>query len=101
MDKKMYINGEWVTSINKKTKKVLNPANREKVGIVPDGEKEDTINSIEAADKAFREWSKFTAEKRGKLLLKAYDIVMSQIDKIAEILTMEQGKPLDEAKGEI
>src|SRR5699024_3288799 len=46
-------------------------------------------------------WSNLTASNRGDLLRKAYEILVEETDKIAEILTMEQGKPLAEAKGEV
>src|SRR5699024_11759877 len=101
MEKKMYINGKWIDSSDKKETKVFNPADGSVVGSVPEGTKNDDTKAIDAADTAFYTWSNLTASNRGDLLRKAYDILVEETDKIAEILTMEQGKPLAEAKGEV
>lgn len=101
MHRKMYINGEWVESVNGEYTKVLNPANKNIVGSVPAGRREDAAQAIDAADVAFETWSTLTASERGDLLFKAYEVLVNRTDEIAEILTSEQGKPLNEAKGEV
>src|SRR5699024_2776480 len=101
MNKKMYINGDWIESISGKRQKIQDPADSSIVGSVPEGNKKDVSKAINAASDAFKSWSEMTALKRGELLRKAYDILINRTDELAKILTMEQGKPLSEAEGEI
>ena len=96
---KCYLNGTWVSS-NKKIK-VISPATGELIAEVPDFGKKETAEAIDAAEIAFKTWSKFTAHERSKILKKWYDLVIDNQDDLATIMTAEQGKPLSEAKGEI
>lgn len=96
---KCYVNGAWVSS-DKKIK-VINPATGDLIAEVPNFGKKETINAIDAAEFAFKSWSKFTAHERSKILKKWYDLVIDNQDDLATIMTAEQGKPLSEAKGEI
>ncbi|MGD9847342.1 MAG: NAD-dependent succinate-semialdehyde dehydrogenase, partial [Variibacter sp.] len=83
-----------------KTLEVLSPATGEPVGKVAHADKADLDRALAAADKAFHVWSKTSAHERYKIMRKAADILRTRIDQIAPIMTMEQGKPLAEAKGE-
>lgn len=94
-----YINGEWVHTENSFL--VFNPYNNETITSVADCNQEDTEAAIIAADKAFKIWSGYTANKRSRILLNWYQLILNNIDDLAHILTVEQGKPLAEAKGEI
>jgi len=96
---KCYINGVWVGS--KKSFKVINPATEQLILEVPDFGKKETAQAIDAAELAFKSWSRFTAHERSKILKKWFDLVIENQDDLATIMTAEQGKPLAEAKGEI
>lgn len=95
----MYIGGQWTES--DKTIDVINPATREVVGKVPFGGGEQAKLAVDAAYEAYRIWSKTTAEERSKLLKKWHQLIEANTDALARIMTMEQGKPLKEAIGEI
>lgn len=94
-----FINGEWVKG--SKTFTVDNPANGEVVANVADLGAEETQRAVEAAYAAFPAWKKMLAKDRQKLLRKWSDLIVANVDALAALLTLEQGKPLAEAKGEI
>lgn len=96
-----YINGEWRDSKNGKSIEVNNPFSKEIVGRVPDMRGEECVEAIDAAYTAFKEWKNYSATERGQILRRWYELQMENIDDLAKILTIEQGKPLAEAKGEI
>jgi succinate-semialdehyde dehydrogenase/glutarate-semialdehyde dehydrogenase len=95
------IGGEWVQADSGKTLDVTNPATTLTIGTVPKSGKAETRRAIEAAEKAFVTWKKTTANERSKLLRKLHDLILENQDALAELLTMEQGKSLAEAKGEV
>lgn len=99
LKEKCYIDGEWVGG--KATFPVFNPSNGETIGHVPKFGKEETKNAIQAAHAAFPKWRSKTAKERSALLRKWYDLIMANVDHLANILTLEQGKPVAEAQGEI
>jgi len=96
-----YINGRFVSAIDKKTFPVYNPYNGEKIAEVADCGVKDTNIAIEKAAVAFQSWRQLTGTERGVILRRWYELQMENIEDLATILTMEQGKPLNEAKGEI
>lgn len=96
-----YIDGQWVDANSKATFEVLNPADSSVVGSVPKMGKEETQAAIDAAEKAFPAWAKTSAKARGKILRKWADLMMEHADALAALMTIEQGKPLAESKGEI
>lgn len=100
MEKRLYINGIWSGDDLRKIK-VKNPATGELVGTVPNGGKKETRAAIDAAYTAFPEWSKLTAYDRAGYLEKLYDLMIESSDKLATLMTLEMGKPLNEAKGEV
>lgn len=94
-----YINGQWQTSNNKFD--VTNPANNELVVQVTNAGIKETEDAVLAAKDALKEWKNTPASKRAKLLMKWFELMALHHDDLATILTVEQGKPLAEAKGEI
>jgi succinate-semialdehyde dehydrogenase/glutarate-semialdehyde dehydrogenase len=96
-----FINGEWVNAANHATHDVINPATREKLGVVPDMGVAETRRAIEAASAAFPAWAAKTAKDRAIILRRWFDLMMANQDDLALIMTAEQGKPLAESKGEI
>ncbi|MBA7571084.1 Succinate-semialdehyde dehydrogenase [NADP(+)] GabD [subsurface metagenome] len=96
----MIINGKKVFD-SKDTMQVINPATEEVMGEVPVANKEDIDKTIDIAQKSFLNWSRENPRTRSKILHAAAERVREEAEKIAEILTLEQGKPLKEARGEI
>ncbi|MFY0673920.1 MAG: NAD-dependent succinate-semialdehyde dehydrogenase [Bacteroidia bacterium] len=96
-----YINGKWANAASNQEFEVINPFNGEHLAHVPDMDGTDTKKVIDAANEAFKSWKKVPAGKRSKILRKWYDLQLENADDLARILTLEQGKPLAEAKGEI
>ena len=99
-DTQLFLNGEWRDSLSKETLEIINPATEEVIGKVSHARKEDLDLALKGAENAFNEWKHVSAYDRSKILRKAADIVRSRVDKIATLMTLEQGKPLAEAKGE-
>ena len=96
----LYVDGAWCKPARGKSDKVLNPATGEAIGAVPIVDTGDLDRALEAAQKGFNAWRKVAAHDRYKLMRKSADIFRSRADQVAEIMTLEQGKPLAEAKGE-
>ena len=93
-----FIGGKWVKSLSEETLAVDNPASQETIGVVPKCGAEETKQAIDSANLAFKSWKSKTAKERSIILKKWHDL---NIDDLAHIMTVEQGKPLAEAKGEI
>ena len=96
-----YIDGKWVNSSNNETIEVNNPATLEIVGNVPKCESEETKIAIEAANNSWKNWKWKTAKERSIILRKWFDLIMSNQEDLAQIMTVEQGKPINESRGEI
>ena len=99
LDGNAYINGEWLYKPERF--KVYDPSNGEVVGHVTDCNADDCERAIKAASDAFPVWSETTAAKRGALLMTWHQKIKENVDLLAHLLTLEQGKILSEAKGEI
>lgn len=96
-----YINGEWRDADNKQLVDVYNPATEELLGGVPNMGQTETQLAISAAEKALPKWRALTAKQRGAYLRAWFELIMANQDDLARLMTLEQGKPLNEAKGEI
>ncbi|MBX6425841.1 MAG: NAD-dependent succinate-semialdehyde dehydrogenase [Variibacter sp.] len=97
-DTSLFIDGVWGPSASGRTIPVLNPATGEPVGKVAHADKADLDRALKAAHKGFQVWKKMSAFERYKIMRKAADIVRARVDDIARIMTIEQGKPVGEAK---
>lgn len=95
-----YIDGQWVAESGQ-TQTVTNPSTGEVIGEIPMFGEQQAEQSVAAAQAAFELWKKTTADHRADVLRRWYELMMVNIDDLAAILTMEQGKPFTEAKGEI
>src|ERR1700761_3450233 len=100
-DVQLFINGSWTPAAGGRTIDVVNPATGEKIGTVPHAAISDLDRALAAAEKGFAVWRKVSAFDRSKVMRKAADILRERADSIARLLTMEQGKPLAEAKMEV
>lgn len=98
---KNYINGEWVESKTTKYEDVYNPATKEVIARVPLSTKEDVEAATEAASKAFKKWSNVPVSRRSSILFKYQQLLTEQKEELARILTIENGKALSEARGEV
>jgi succinate-semialdehyde dehydrogenase / glutarate-semialdehyde dehydrogenase len=97
----LYINGQFVDSISAKRLKVINPATEEAFAEVAQGGQADAAKAIDAASAAMPAWMKLTAYDRAKILKKTAELIRERADQFAKDMTMEQGKPLVESKGEV
>ncbi|MFT8318535.1 MAG: NAD-dependent succinate-semialdehyde dehydrogenase [Sporolactobacillus sp.] len=97
----LFIGGEWVNAISGETSPVVNPATGEVIAEVAYGNAADTEKAIEAAQQAFPAWAQLAVDKRVAILRRMADSVIAHADELAKIMTIEQGKPLAQAKGEV
>ncbi|XP_031119191.1 succinate-semialdehyde dehydrogenase, mitochondrial [Ipomoea triloba] len=95
------IGGKWVDAHDGSTIEVYNPATGEVITDVPCMGKKETNDAIASASNAFHSWSKVTAAERSKCLRKWFDLLMIHKEELGQLMTLEQGKPLKEAIGEV
>ncbi|MDA5563711.1 NAD-dependent succinate-semialdehyde dehydrogenase [Cobetia sp. MMG027] len=96
-----YIDGGWVAADSGEQIEVDNPATGEIIGRVPRLGYAETERAIEAAQNAFADWKETPALERADILMKWYALMQEHKDDLAQIMTLEQGKPLAESAGEI
>ena len=96
-----YIDGAWVDADDQATIAVRNPADGQQIGTVPKMGAAETRRAIEAANAALPAWRAKTAKERAAILRKWYDLMMQHQEDLAILMTVEQGKPLAESRGEI
>ncbi|WP_191085476.1 NAD-dependent succinate-semialdehyde dehydrogenase [Roseococcus microcysteis] len=97
----LHIAGQWRGGEGGKTIDVLNPASEEVVGTVAHASQRDLDAALEAAERGFATWRKVSPYERAKTMRKAADLLRSRADAIARLMTLEQGKPVAEAKMEV
>ncbi|MCG8636010.1 MAG: CoA-acylating methylmalonate-semialdehyde dehydrogenase [Desulfobacterales bacterium] len=98
---KNYINGEWVTSESGDFGDIWNPASGQKIAQVPYGNKTDVDLAVSAAKEAFAEWRETPPLSRARYLFRLKEAFEDEFEDIARVLTTEQGKAIDEARGEV
>ncbi len=96
-----YIDGVWVNADSGATIEIVNPADGSLLGTMPKMGGSETRRAIEAAERAWPAWRALTGKERGAFLRRWHDLILENADDLAMIMTLEQGKPLAEAKGEI
>jgi succinate-semialdehyde dehydrogenase/glutarate-semialdehyde dehydrogenase len=96
-----YVDGQWIQGKSTEMINVDNPATREVIGRVPKLGGAETRQAIEAANRAFPAWSKRTAKERAAILRRWFDLMMENQEDLARLMTLEQGKPLTESRGEV
>ncbi len=96
-----YVDGQWMQASSGQTISVDNPATCEIIGRVPRLSAAETKKAIEAANRAFPAWSKKTAKERATVLRRWFDLMMASQEDLARLMTIEQGKPLAESRGEV
>ncbi|KAJ0098874.1 hypothetical protein Patl1_20761 [Pistacia atlantica] len=95
------IGGKWTNAYDGKTLEVNNPATGEIIAEVACMGRKETNDAISSAFDAYKSWSKLTAAERSKRLRKWYDLLMAHQEELGQLITLEQGKPLKEAMGEV
>ncbi len=98
---KNYINGNWVDANSKDSFDVVNPSDQKIIGTMPNSSKEDTIEAINSANNSWSSWKSLTGKERSGYIRKWHHLILENIDDLALIMTLENGKPLEDSKGEI
>ncbi len=98
---KAWVNGQWTESNSGKTFAVVDPASGHELARVPDLDAQDTRNAINVADQAFKSWKNQTAKERFQLLKNWHQLIIDNQPALAELMTMESGKPLTESMDEV
>jgi succinate-semialdehyde dehydrogenase/glutarate-semialdehyde dehydrogenase len=99
-DFNLYIEGAWAPSVAGGVKQVVDPATEEVIGTIPDATPEDLDRALAAAEKGLALWRHTSPWERSALIRKTAELIRERLDAIAEIMSVETGKPLAEAKGE-
>ena len=96
-----YVDGRWVATGARGVIKVDNPATGEILGTVPRLDAAETRLAIEAAERAFPAWRKKTGKERAAVMRRWFELTMANQEDLARLMTLEQGKPLVESRGEV
>jgi succinate-semialdehyde dehydrogenase/glutarate-semialdehyde dehydrogenase len=96
---RLYIDGEWVNGVS--TMPVTDPSDESVIANVQISSEEQCIQAVDAAHRAFKSWAKTAPRVRGEILRKAFEIMVAEADRLAEIISRENGKVLSDAKGEV
>ncbi|WCE09644.1 MULTISPECIES: NADP-dependent succinate-semialdehyde dehydrogenase [Pseudomonas] len=96
-----YVDGAWIDADSGATVSVDNPATGETLGTIPKLGRAETKRAIDAANRALPAWRALTAKERSAKLRRWYELMIENQDDLGRLMTLEQGKPLAEAKGEI
>ncbi len=100
-DLALYINGEFITGGGRESQDIINPSTLEVLGKLPHATEQDLDNALEAAQKAFESWRHSSPMERSEILRKVAQMSRDQADEIGRNITLDQGKPLYEAIGEV
>jgi len=98
---KNYIDGDWVESEASETRDVVNPATLKKLAEVPVGHREDVKAAVDAAMDAFPRWRRTTPLTRARYLMALKQLLEENFEELGRVVTMEHGKVIDEARGEV
>ncbi|KAK4050570.1 hypothetical protein OIO90_005037 [Microbotryomycetes sp. JL221] len=96
-----YLNGEWTSGMATTEFDVYNPGNGQKIGTLPDMTLEDTKQAVEYASEAFKTWRNTDEYERAAILTKLFKLMKDNAEDLAQIITVENGKPLADARGEV
>ena len=96
-----YVDGAWIGALGGGHIDVENPATGARLGSVPDLGEDETVQAVEAAARALPAWAEMTGKERGRLLRSFADLMIANQEDLATLMTLEQGKPLAESRGEI
>jgi succinate-semialdehyde dehydrogenase / glutarate-semialdehyde dehydrogenase len=97
----LYINGEWRAASDSQRIDVRDPASGEVIATVASASVADALDAVFAAQQAFRPWAARAPRERAEILRRAFDLMIAEKEKLAELMVRENGKPLNEARGEV
>ena len=100
-DLRLFINGSWRIGEGRDASGVINPATGETIAELPLATAADLDEALASADKGFQTWRAMDVEARGAILRKAATLLRDRTEAIATLLTLEQGKPIAEARAEV
>lgn len=96
----LFIGGEWVPGSEGKRIDVIDPSTEKRLATIADATVEDAIKAVDAAQKAAAGWAATPPRQRGEILRKAFELMTARADWFAELISLENGKALGDAKGE-
>lgn len=96
-----YVDGQWTAGADGRTFAVTNPADHAHLGDVASLTAQDSVFAVDAADACFSQWSSLMPQQRAAILYRWFELIRDNREDLARIMTLEQGKPLSEARGEI
>jgi len=97
----LLIGGRWIAGSGGKRIDVLDPASERRLASVADATEDDAIKAIDAAHAAAASWAATAPRKRGEILRKAFELMAKRVDWFAELIALENGKSLGDAKSEV
>lgn len=97
----LFIDGAWLDAAGGATMSVDNPATGEQLAVIADAAPGDGRLALDAAVRAQRDWARTAPRRRSEILRAAYDLLLARTEDLALLMTLEMGKPLDEARGEV
>lgn len=97
----LYIDGEWREPLTSNYFDIVSPATGEVIARAAHGGEEETKKAIDAATEAFPEWSQKTGKERATILTRLHQLMIENVDQLAESISEEMGKPLVQARGEV
>jgi succinate-semialdehyde dehydrogenase/glutarate-semialdehyde dehydrogenase len=97
----LFIDGEWCQGSTGESEEVINPATEKTLGVLPHGSHQDLDRALAAAERGFRAWRAVTPLERGKIIRRVGDLIREHAERIARIMTLEQGKTLHESLIEV
>nr|WP_249317172.1 CoA-acylating methylmalonate-semialdehyde dehydrogenase [Bacillus sp. FJAT-50079] len=96
-----FINGNWISAESEEKEPVFNPATGEVLAYVPLSSKSDVDAAVHAAKEAFKTWSQTPVPRRARILFKYHQLILEHYEDLAKLITKENGKNLEEARGEV
>ena len=96
-----FINGEWLDARDGSTFTVTNPADSSTIGTMPKVSRSEVKKAIDAANSSWPAWKVLTGKERSTIIRRWHDLILENIDDLALIMTLENGKPIPDARGEI
>jgi len=98
---RLFVEGRWEDAADGATFDVINPVDASPMGVAAQGGRQEAVRALEAADRAFKSWSRTTGDERARVLKSAAVAVTTRKEELSAILTREHGKPLGDARKEI
>ncbi len=98
---KLFLNGEWLDSVSGETFEDINPATLEPIGLFQKASMDDVNHAVDSAEEAFDSWSRTPPPQRAKILYRAARLLEERKEELARLMTMENGKVLPEARGDV